>query len=94
MWKISKDGGLDFDVQADKKQIVLHHTVTGQNINGQNIQKRYDEIKHKMFGKHEDTANTITFWDGIYPEIPKPHLTAREKIQRFRAKKHKEYNNR
>jgi len=94
MWKKSKDGGLDFDVQADKKQIVLHHTVTGQNINGQNIQKRYDEIKHKMFGKHEDTANTITFWDGIYPEIPKPHLTAREKIQRFRAKKHKEYNNR
>ena len=61
MWKKSKNGGLDFDVQVDKKQIVLHHTVTRQNINGQNIEKRYDEIKHKMFEKHKDTANTLTF---------------------------------
>lgn len=57
MWKRSKDGGLDFDVDAERKRRF--------------IEKKYNDAKEQMFNPY-GTAHTMTFgsntekvtWDG------------------------------
>ncbi len=86
-WKRSKDGGLDFDVQ---KELEYRRVI-------KDMDERHEKAAEKLLNRYVGSEHTMTFNSGGYPEVAlelagsKP-LTAREKLQRFRVKKHIEYN--
>jgi len=87
MWKISKDGGLDFDV---KRELEYRRVMDEMDERHRKAREKMDTYMDNLGA----TAHTMTFDSDLYPEVVvagKP-LTAKEKIQRFRAKKHKEFN--
>lgn len=84
-WKKSKDGGMDFDVQIE-----LEYRRAKKEMN-----ERHEKAAEKMLNHFTGSASTMTFNSDIYPEVALAGtrvLTAKEKLQRFRAKRHMEFN--
>lgn len=84
-WKKSKDGGLDFDV---KRELEYRRVI-------KEMDERHRNADEKLINKYGGSAHTTTFLDGDYPVLGFAGtrvLTAKEKLQRFRAKKHREHN--
>ena len=84
-WKKSKDGGLDFDV---KRELEYRRVI-------KEMDERHEKAADKMLNHFTGSAHTMTFLDGDYPEVGmagRQVLTAKQKLQRFRAKKHREHN--
>jgi len=88
-WKKSKDGGIDYDVEYIIKTWEMQER---HRIAREKMAERYPNAKERLFNVAA-TACTMTFDTGDYPEVEfdKP-LTAQEKLQRFRANKHREVN--